>query len=532
MLKPYLFFYLIKAREKNDINNIINIILIKMGIPYYFYILTKKYNNILKTNIDFKPDIYCIDFNGIIHPVANIYNDDNEIYEELWKKINNYTNIYNPKKMYICVDGVAPLAKIIQQRKRRYLSNYTKLINKEIIKWDTNAITPGTNFMNNLNNYFNNKIRNNTNNTTYYYSGSDINGEGEHKIFHHLKKYNNNINIIINGLDADLIILSLISHKKNIYLEREKNINDNTDYKYVNINQLRIAIINELIIKFELDNNDYNDYYSDISNSLIETYCTMCSLLGNDFIPHLLTLNLKNNGLDELIIFTKNSIKKYGFLIENNQINYKCLNEIFYQLCQKEDDHLCKLNETYINKNIYNSTINSEFYALKNKDIISKQIYSDFKKWKYIYYNNKFYTNIYLDSSLIFKACSNYIKGIYWTYHYYKFNIIDHNWYYPYNFPPIIKDIYNHCQGNKEPIIQNIGNYLDNDIQLLIVLPKSSNNLLNNKLKKYTEDINLGLYHMFPSKFHIHTYLKTHLWECYPELPKININLIKNILYS
>ena len=61
---------------------------------------------------------------------------------------------------------------------------------------------------------------------------------------------------------------------------------------------------------------------------------------------------------------------------------------------------------------------------------------------------------------------------------------------------------------------------------------ETGNNHLNNKLKKYNEDMNVGLYHMFPSNFHSHTYLKTHLWECYPELPKINIDLIKNILYS
>ena len=37
--------------------------------------------------------------------------------------------------------------------------------------------------------------------------------------------------------------------------------------------------------------------------------------------------------------------------------------------------------------------------------------------------------------------------------------------------------------------------------------------------------------HTLP-KYKIHTYLKTHLWECFPELPKINIELMKNILKS
>ncbi len=33
-----------------------------MGIPYYFYSLTKKYQNILDNNKPARTDIYCIDF--------------------------------------------------------------------------------------------------------------------------------------------------------------------------------------------------------------------------------------------------------------------------------------------------------------------------------------------------------------------------------------------------------------------------------------------------------------------------------------
>ena len=74
------------------------------------------------------------------------------------------------------------------------------------------------------------------------------------------------------------------------------------------------------------------------------------------------------------------------------------------------------------------------------------------------------------------------------------------------------------------------GEYITNDLQLLIVIPKSSKNLLNSKLVKFMDNEKLGLYHMFPLKYKIHTYLKTHLWECFPELPKINIELMKKIL--
>ena len=49
-----------------------------MGIPYYFYKLSQKYNNIVSNKKPENTDIYCIDFNGIIHNVAHelIYQKD------------------------------------------------------------------------------------------------------------------------------------------------------------------------------------------------------------------------------------------------------------------------------------------------------------------------------------------------------------------------------------------------------------------------------------------------------------------------
>ena len=269
-----------------------------MGIPYYFYILTKKYEDILLTNINFKPDIIYFDFNGIIHPISSKNNSTNDIiFDNLWIFIENNIDKFNPNKITICVDGIAPLAKIIQQRKRRYLSNYRKIIDEENTSWDSNCITPGTDFMNQLNIFMKNKIRYNTKSCIINYNGSENNGEGEHKIFNYIKINDNNKKIIIHGLDADLIILSLMSHKDNIYLMREKEEKDKLDYKYVNISKLRYAIINDLIFHWNLDKNLYSNIFSDDSINLIESYCVMCSLLGNDFIPHLLTINLKNNGL-------------------------------------------------------------------------------------------------------------------------------------------------------------------------------------------------------------------------------------------
>jgi len=515
-----------------------------MGIPYYFYSLTKKYQDILHNNKPKNTDIYCIDFNGIIHNVAqqvlktyeNNSSEPNEndieekILEGLWKKIEEYIETYNAKKYVICADGVAPMAKIIQQRKRRYLTIYRNKIDAGHITkpvWDTNAITPGTSFMNNMNTYINNKIRYSTYNIEFIYSGSNECGEGEHKIFKKLKTLSkNNDDIIINGLDADLIILSLISHIKNIHLMRETidKFSKNIVYNYLNIDKLRQAILKEIKHLWSL-----NDEYDD--NDIIESYCTLCSILGNDFIPHLLTIDIKTDGTDKLINIAKKAIQENGLLVSNSTINYECLKYIFKYLSSTEDKDIFNICEKYIKKNAFNiSQLPSDNYAIKNKSPLCHTIYNNSSNWHKEYYKVIFDNNITLDSSVIYNSCKNYITGIYWVYEYYKGNTIDCEWYYPYNYPPTLKDISNHAIAYEPPVINAIDNYIEPYLQLLIVLPRESIKLLNNKYICYVTDKYNGLYHMYPLDYEIQTFLKTHLWECAPILPLININYIKKII--
>lgn len=508
-----------------------------MGIPYYFYTLTQKYNNILADTLPLQPDIYCIDFNGIIHTVAqdiikqHTKDIDDRIIEAVWKKIEYYIDTIKAKKYIICADGVAPLAKMVQQRKRRYLSVYKNKLDNICISWDTNAITPGTNFMQKMNAYIKKQIRYCSSYTTIIYSGSDENGEGEHKIFDKLlvetNTDNNNV-IIINGLDADLIILSLISHQENIYLMREnKNMKtQETVCNYLNIKELRQAIIKELTTSWNIvDGQSYSN------NDLIETYCVACSILGNDFIPHLCTVDLKTNGIDKLMACTKQAIKNHGLLVQNDAINHACLTDIFLHLAKTEDQDMHTICEKYMKKILPDKLAQpSDMYALQQKDPLTKLIYNNPTKWRREYYKSLFNCNITLFSSVLNDACQNYITGIYWTYAYYKKHNIDLNWYYPYTYAPSVKDIANHAIANNKPEIQKQGDFVSSNIQLLIVLPKDSKHLLKREHQRYMDDIYAGLFHMYPQTYTIQTFLKTHLWECNPVLPSINIAYVKRIL--
>jgi 5'-3' exoribonuclease 2 len=244
-----------------------------------------------------------------------------------------------------------------------------------------------------------------------------------------------------------------------------------------------------------------------------------------------LTVDIKTDGADKIISIARKATEEYGLLVSNDSINYECLKYIFKQLSVTEDKDIFIICEKYINKKIFNnSNIPSDNYGLKNKDNLCYKIYNDNSRWHKNYYNMIFETNITIDSSVIYNSCSNYIKGIYWVYQYYKGYSIDCEWYYPYNYPPTLKDISNHSIAHEAPEITANNNFLDPNIQLLIVLPKDSIHLVNHKYKKYMTDIYSGLFHMYPANYNIQTFLKTHLWECSPILPLININYIKKII--
>jgi 5'-3' exonuclease len=88
----------------------------------------------------------------------------------------------------------------------------------------------------------------------------------------------------------------------------------------------------------------------------------------------------------------------------------------------------------------------------------------------------------------------------------------------------------NYLQANQPEEIKKIGDYIPSIVQLLVVLPKESIELIPNKYRKYMLDVKYGLIHLYPEKYKICTYLKTHLWECNPVLPQINIEYIKALI--
>ena len=295
-----------------------------MGIPSYFRKVINDFPDIIKTNIDDPIYNLFLDFNCCIHGCSNElkktkqYKNDDEFEEDLINSVLEYIDIIfdfiKPKELfYLSIDGIPPRSKMVQQRNRRFMKNWRndklliplkkkKLINEiEIIEneWDTSAISPGTEFMNKLSKMINLKLKNEK---KYKYiksilSDSHEEGEGEYKIYKYMTVNKITKNSIIYGLDADLIMLSLLNNT-NIHLLREPLFLEMTDaqpFLYVSINKLK-----ESIKIF------YDNYFPVDKENLIKYYVFLSFILGNDFIPHISYISIKNNSLEELLKLYKN----------------------------------------------------------------------------------------------------------------------------------------------------------------------------------------------------------------------------------
>ena len=491
-----------------------------MGIPTYFRVITQQYTGIIKTTSPKVCNHLFIDFNGLIHEAAyNVldktidikeiqgvdvgvdvdYRDyyksiECSINEMTWKYLNNCISYVTPlNSTYTCIDGVAPVAKLSQQRKRRYLSVLQNKLMGTSQKWDRNAISPGTSFMINLESYMNKQFREKgTCCKINYFSGSNEPGEGEHKLFAILNTIDKNEVAIVYGLDADLIMLSLISHHPKIHLMREQkhvsissnnqdtqtnaatnaatnaptNAEDAKDllkdtFIYVDIHLLRTSLLKELAYTYNWDisNDVFNDAYCEEANDIIESYVTACILLGNDFLPHIPSLSLKKNGHTRLLNAVKYAWDKTqnGPLVCSGKINVELLKELLKELSKDEDNIIFKMNEEYLKKKPFENRdangVNIQdpvhCYAIqqKNKDPLAQYLYtSNYAAWRIYYYKHLFHCRLH-DMITVNNACEQFIKGIYWVYYYYKRLPKDPKWVYPFNYSPTVLDLSNYIQG-------------------------------------------------------------------------------------
>uniref|UniRef100_A0A8C1VUI8 5'-3' exoribonuclease n=1 Tax=Cyprinus carpio TaxID=7962 RepID=A0A8C1VUI8_CYPCA len=406
-----------------------------MGVPAFFRWLSRKYPSIIVHCLEEKAKEYngfkipvdtskpnpnevefdnlYLDMNGIIHPCTHPEDkpapkNEDEMMVAIFEYIDRLFNIVRPRRvLYMAIDGVAPRAKMNQQRSRRFraskegveLTEEKNKMREEMFlflggylppdeikeRFDSNCITPGTEFMDNLAKclryYVADRLTNDPgwHNITVFLSDASVPGEGEHKIMDFIRRqraqpnHDPNTHHCLCGADADLIMLGLATHEPNFTiireefkpnkprpcalcsqmgheikdcqgLAREKQGEHDEFADTVPVSEqefifIRLAVLREYLER-ELTMASL-PFPFDFERS-VDDWVFMCFFVGNDFLPHLPSLEIREGAIDRLVGIYKDVVHKTGgYLTENGFVNLERV-ELIMQAVGVAEDNIFK----------------------------------------------------------------------------------------------------------------------------------------------------------------------------------------------
>jgi len=521
-----------------------------MGIPSYFSHLIKEHRKIVQTlqTLQCVDNLY-LDSNSIIYDIIHSYEKTptnmNTVYNDICKKIDKYIETCDVQnRIIVAFDGVAPVAKLEQQRTRRFKTTLLSKLTKELkdnkseaeSKFDTTCITPGTEFMTSMCKYIKNYYKPNK---KVILSLSDEAGEGEHKIFDYIRNnfiYHTNTTTLIYGLDADLIMLCLnhLDVCPNIYLYRETPEFVKSIDTSINPNESYLLDIPFLAQRIILEMNGNKKPSTTQETNKLYDYIFLCFFLGNDFLPHFPSVNIRTNGIDIMlnaykevignqnltngtIIYWKNVRKLVKFLAENEYDNL--MDE--YEIRQKWERRSFKsgTKEEKINKYLN--------IPIKNREI-EKYINPYESFWQKRYYEALFNT----DETHEFKKeiSVNYMEGLEWVMNYYTRGCVDWRWHYKYNYPPLFNDLLKFIPSfDTVMIAPNNHTNVSPCVQLSYVLPIESLPLIPNNIgEKLLKE--RGEY--YTKQYDIKWAFCKYMWESHLELPHIDLEDLEEFVIN
>ncbi|KAI8818381.1 XRN 5'-3' exonuclease N-terminus-domain-containing protein [Fimicolochytrium jonesii] len=323
-----------------------------MGIPKFFRWISERYplcSQLIQENHIPEFDNLYLDMNGIIHNCSHPNDNDvhfrmteDKIFLAIFSYIDHIFTRIKPRKLFfLAVDGVAPRAKMNQQRARRFRTarDTAEQRKRAIAKgeelpkeapFDSNCITPGTPFMvrlqEQLKYFINKKISEDSawNSVEVILSGHEVPGEGEHKIMEYLRlaksqpNYEPNVRHCLYGLDADLMMLGLLSHEPHFALLREevsfgksRKTSVGANLETQNFYLMHLSLFREYI-DAEFSSLAENLAFKYDLERIIDDFILMAYFVGNDFLPSLPGLHINEGALALLFRLYKQMLLEGG----------------------------------------------------------------------------------------------------------------------------------------------------------------------------------------------------------------------------
>ncbi|KAJ3829085.1 exoribonuclease 2 [Lentinula raphanica] len=345
-----------------------------------------------------------LDMNGIVHPCTHpegkpAPETEEEMMVEIFKYTERIVNMVRPRKLlFMAIDGVAPRAKMNQQRSRRFRAAQEakekeeqrkesvllwEAMGKELseeeknkVPWDSNAITPGTPFMDllaaSLRYWVVSKLNSDDGwkGMQVIISDASVPGEGEHKIMDWIRRqranpgHDPNTRHVIYGLDADLIMLSLATHEPHFRVLREDVFGESNSTACRKCGQeghyaaqctaelaqvqkkpppdkkpfifLDVSILREYL---EVELNVTQAYFPFDFERAIDDWVLLIFFVGNDFLPHLPSLEIREGAIDTLLRIWKQELGRMGgYLTNHGRLELARVQIILEGLAQREDD--------------------------------------------------------------------------------------------------------------------------------------------------------------------------------------------------
>ena len=451
-----------------------------------------------------------------------------EILEEVIETFKPVDNLF------IAVDGMVNSGKLSQQKGRRFKTGKEGQTDEFKI-FDSNAITPGTDFMIKLDSSLEEWFQKNHSSlaTKVIYSSHLSPGEGEHKIFDYIRREDyikgEGMNIIY-GLDNDLIILSVLSPLQNFYMYPERK----SQKEMIHVDKLREIIIEEMRFSGSRD------------KLLLQDFCVVTTFLGNDFLhkfPNFLELRKSFPFIFKIYKFVKKHLTD-----ENNNIVW----ENYLKYLISADNYNNSRNKYFTYINYYLSTKeNSRYipYPEYEKNIkTEKDGELDFNMTQFAkdWYSKQFNEGVVqwdgeivdtFSGKLVKEMCINYLQMVQWVQYYYTkgYRYVSNLSFYHYTYNPlmgsVIKVLAQLVKEKRTVILRDVVRQKEEVVitpvhQLLSVLPKSSSNLLPKGYKRFYNKLNK----INPIDFSIsdeNTY-KSH--QSYAIIPSVNVPYIDDLM--
>ena len=206
-------------------------------------------------------------------------------------------------------------------------------------------------------------------------SDASVPGEGEHKIMEFIRSqrssphHDPNTRHVIYGLDADLIMLGLATHEPHFHVLREDVFFQETKGRACQLCGqkghraeecegkakekqgqfdeksgavalkpfiwLHVSILREYL-QVELSVPGLS-FPFDLERAL-DDWVFMCFFVGNDFLPHLPSLDIRENGIDTLIAIWRDNLPvMQGYATKDGQVDFARVQYILDGLAKQED---------------------------------------------------------------------------------------------------------------------------------------------------------------------------------------------------